>query len=246
MRGWTPSSGAGTCNKVKAAHRGRSGRGQGGPRSAARRSPGVRLTEGVQVADVPVRAPRPRPHPRAAPVARLGQQLRGGSAHRDIHVRRLRAKLGAAFPLEMRERYKLRIDPVTETAPPPELRGWPGGDSIGSAVEQLAVGGDLDFHHFLSPSWNSILVHGLAALHVALDFRDPAGADLALNGGLDGPRELVEGEVIAGEGEVRGDQQGGENGERREPLHDAVTVRPAAFFGKGAAKRQPNDPAARP
>jgi DNA-binding response OmpR family regulator len=36
----------------------------------------------------------------------------------DIHVRRLRAKLGAAFPLETLRGsgYKLCIDPITETA----------------------------------------------------------------------------------------------------------------------------------
>jgi DNA-binding response OmpR family regulator len=47
-----------------------------------------------------------------------GNSYGGGLRTVDIHVRRLRAKLGAAFPLETLRGsgYKLRIDPITETA----------------------------------------------------------------------------------------------------------------------------------
>src|SRR5688572_3539134 len=53
---------------------------------------------------------------------------------------------------------------------PPEPHWAAGDDSIRSAVEQLAVGGDLDFP-FLVALVELDLVHGLAALHVAFHER---------------------------------------------------------------------------
>ncbi|MFO0671160.1 MAG: winged helix-turn-helix domain-containing protein [Polyangiaceae bacterium] len=89
---------------------GRARRRRRGARSLGRRSLGHLDVARVRAARVPRAGSRPRLFARRAPRTRVGARYDGGARTVDIHVRRLRAKLGDALPLETvrGSGYKLR------------------------------------------------------------------------------------------------------------------------------------------